>query len=339
VAKRFPYIVLAAAFSLAASAAYYSVFGLSKLFSSQANAVIILASTLEVSKLISASYLHRYWTQISIMMRVYLTTAVVVLMMITSLGIYGFLAASYQDTAYRLQNLETVVTNYETKKNRLQTQLNTTTKEKQAVDKNVTKLTNALANNQIQYTDRNGNQIIKTDASNRKAYEKQLDVSMNRLQELNKRESILSDSISAIELKITNLQTSSTVAAEVGPLKYVARITNKPMDTIVNWLIIMLILVFDPLAIILLISTNKILYNKEIIHQQDESSLPVERVEAIEESKAERVKAPTQASDKEILTTHTDKIVKETVIMPAPKTEILSYWNKTRNDREKNRKK
>jgi hypothetical protein len=63
--KRFPYIVLAAAFSLAASAAYYSVFGLSKLFSSQATAVIILASSLEISKLITASYLHQYWQQIS----------------------------------------------------------------------------------------------------------------------------------------------------------------------------------------------------------------------------------------------------------------------------------
>ena len=104
--KQFPYIVLAAAFSLAASAAYYSVFGLSKLFSSQATAVIILASTMEISKLITASYLHRYWSEITKLMRVYLTTAVIILMMITSLGIYGFLASSYQDTAYRLRSEE-----------------------------------------------------------------------------------------------------------------------------------------------------------------------------------------------------------------------------------------
>ena len=94
-AKRFPYIVLAAAFSLAASAAYYSVFGLSKLFASQATAVIILASTLEISKLITASYLHRYWNTISGLMKIYLTTAVVILMAITSLGIYGFLASKF----------------------------------------------------------------------------------------------------------------------------------------------------------------------------------------------------------------------------------------------------
>ena len=208
--KRFPYIVLAAAFSLAASAAYYSVFGLSKLFSSQATAVIILASTMEISKLITASYLHRYWSQITKLMRVYLTTAVIILMMITSLGIYGFLASSYQDTAYRLQNLDTVVKNYETKRTRFQTQLTATTQEKQAVDKNVMQLTLALSNNQNRYVDANGNQIVKTDAANRKAYEKQLDISTQRLEQLTKRETALSDSVTAIDLdrKSTRLNSS-----------------------------------------------------------------------------------------------------------------------------------
>lgn len=320
--KRFPYIVLTAAFSLAASAAYYSVFGLSKLFASQATAVIILASTLEISKLISASYLHRYWSQMTALMRIYLTTAVIILMMITSLGIYGFLVSSYQDTAYRLQNLETVIANHETKKNRFQTQLNATTREKQIVDKNVMKLTNALSSNQIQYVDRNGNQIIKTDASNRKAYEKQLDISMIRLQELTKRETALSDSVTAIELKITDLQTSSDVAAEVGPLKYISKITGKPMDIIVNWLIIMLILVFDPLAIILLISANKILYKEPITEAKP--AMPVNMA---------------SESDVEILKPEINNMLDKDVPLPTPKSDILSYRNKFRIEREKKRKK
>ena len=107
--KLFPYVVLLAAFALAGSAAYYSVFGLSKLFSSQASAIIILAGTLEASKLITASYLHRYWTKISTAIKTYMMTAVFVLMCITSLGIYGFLVSAYQDTAYKMQNLETIL--------------------------------------------------------------------------------------------------------------------------------------------------------------------------------------------------------------------------------------
>lgn len=325
-AKRFPYIVLAAAFSLAASAAYYSVFGLSKLFASQATAVIILASTLEISKLISASYLHRYWSQMTALMRIYLTTAVLILMMITSLGIYGFLVSSYQDTAYRLQNLETVVANYKNKRDRFQTQLNATTQEKQAVDRNVMQLTNALSNNQIQYTDRNGNRIVKTDASNRKAYEKQLDISTQRLQALTKRETALSDSVTSIELKITDLQTSSDVAAEVGPLKYISKITGKPMDTIVNWLIIMLILVFDPLAIILLISANKILYKEPITEAK--SAMPINIPSD-----------PITTSDAEILQPKVTNMLDKDVTLPTTEPEILSYRNKFRIEREKKRKK
>jgi hypothetical protein len=309
--KRFPYIVLAAAFSLAASAAYYSVFGLSKLFASQATAVIILASTLEISKLITASYLHRYWSEITKLMRVYLTIAVIILMAITSMGIYGFLASSYQDTAYRLQNLETVVANQETKRDRFQTQLDAVTREKQAVDKNVMQLTSALSNNQNRYVDAKGNQIVKTDASNRRAYEKQLDISMQRLQELTKRETALSDSVTAIDLKITDLQTSSAVASEVGPLKYIAKITGKSMDTVVNWLIIMLILVFDPLAIILLISANKALQNKQSV------------VNAVNDQITDAV-------------TITQPVYKQQE-QPNP-PQILSYWNKIRNEREKNKK-
>lgn len=323
--KRFPYIVLAAAFSLAASAAYYSVFGLSKLFSSQATAVIILASTLEISKLISASYLHRYWSQITVLMRIYLTTAVIILMMITSLGIYGFLVSSYQDTAYQLQNLETIVANQETKRARFQTQLDDVTREKQAVDKNVMQLTSALSNNQNRYVDAKGNQIVKTDAGNRKAYEKQLDISTQRLEQLTKRETALSDSVTAIDLKITDLQTTSTVASEVGPLKYISKITGKSMDTVVNWLIVMLIIVFDPLAVILLISANKILHNKEIIQLQDETPLPVSEPEATEEKQVEQINVPIQTTT--------------TPVVKSSKTELLSYRNKFRNEREKKYKK
>jgi hypothetical protein len=317
--KQFPYIVLAAAFSLAASAAYYSVFGLSKLFASQASAVIILASTLEISKLITASYLHRYWSEITRLMRIYLTTAVIILMAITSLGIYGFLASSYQDTAYRLQNLETVVVNQETKRDRFQTQLDAVTREKQAVDKNVVQLTSALSNNQNRYVDAKGNQIVKTDAGNRKAYEKQLDISTQRLQELTKRETALSDSVTAIDLKITDLQTTSTVASEVGPLKYIAKITGKSMDTVVNWLIIMLILVFDPLAIILLISANKALQNKQPVVNEvnDQITDAVTVIKPEPETKHQPVYKQQERSNT---------------------PQILSYWNKTRNEREKNKK-
>lgn len=303
-AKRFPYIVLAAAFSLAASAAYYSVFGLSKLFSSQFLAVTILAGTLETSKLITASYLQRSWSTLSNFIRIYLTTAVVILMCITSLGIYGFLVSAYQDTAYKFETLENLISNYNTKQSRFEIQLKNATQEKETVNKNIQQLTNALSTNRIQYTDINGNQVIKTSTENRKAYERQLEFSTQRLDQLSRRESALSDSVTAIETKITDLQTSSDVAVEIGPLKYISKITGKSMDTVVNWLIIALIIVFDPLAIMLLIVANKELNAPNGITIKQEIPEPIK-----------------------------ENIVKHPKPEVTAQPQILSYWNRLRNER------
>jgi hypothetical protein len=253
----FPYLVLAASFTLAASAAYYSVFGLSKLFSSQSLAIIILAGSLESAKLITASYLHRYWTKISMFIKTYMMIAVLVLMSITSLGIYGFLVSAYQDTAYKLENLDSVTDAMTTKKSRFESQVLKLNHESESVNKNIDNLTGALANNVIRYTDAKGNQVVRTSNENRKAYETQLQLAAARLETLNAQESILNDSITAIDMRILDLKTNSKVASEIGPLKYIAKMTGSSMDSVVNWLIILLIVVFDPLAIILLISANK----------------------------------------------------------------------------------
>jgi hypothetical protein len=261
--KFIPILTLIAALSLATVAAYYSVFGISKLFSSQAKAVILMAGILEASKLITASYLERFWKSINLLRKFYLTLALIILMFITSLGIYGFLVSAYQETAYKVQEVEKKVMVQETKKKRYQEQLVSITTEKESLNKNITELTTGLANNKIQRKDREGNIINTTSGSTRRALEKQLDNSMSRRDTLSKKEQILSDSISSIDLKILDLETNSDVAAEIGPLKYVAKITGKDTDKVVNWFILLFIFVFDPLAVILLISANKILLDSK----------------------------------------------------------------------------
>lgn len=325
----FPYVVLIAAFALAGSAAYYSVFGLSKLFSSQAVAIIILAGTLEISKLISASYLHRYWDQITWTIRAYLMIAVFILMCITSLGIYGFLVSAYQDTANRYANQEVIIENLQNKKSRFETQLTQINQEKDAVTDNINKLTGALSNNVIQYTDRKGNQVIRTSTENRKAYETQLESSNSRLTELTQKQTSLSDSVTAIDLEITDLQTNSDVAAEIGPLKYIAKITGSTMDQVVNWLIILLIIVFDPLAIVLLISANKALGFNNI--SEPEPTIAV--IEPISETIIEE-QPVIETPEVEVIQPDPEPII--TQPEPPKQTlnpEILSYWNKIRNER------
>jgi hypothetical protein len=329
----FPYVVLGAAFVLAGSAAYYSVFGLSKLFSSQALAIIILAGSLEASKLITASYLHRYWTQITWSIRAYLMVAVFILMCITSLGIYGFLVSAYQDTAYRFANQETIIKNLESKKSRFDTQLQQVTTEKDAVTDNVNKLTGALSNNVIQYTDRKGNQVIKTSSENRKAYETQLSSANLRLDELGKKQSALSDSVTKMDMQILDMQTNSDVAAEIGPLKYIAEITGSTMDRVVNWLIILLIIVFDPLAIVLLISANKALgfTNTDPTPAEPEPVVPQPIVEPVITELVVIEPEPVVEPHPEV----TPELVVEEPPRQTLNPDILSYWNKIRNERSK----
>ena len=94
----FPFLVAFSALSVSASAAFYSVFGLSKLFAGASTEVIIMAGSLEVAKLVTASLLYQYWDTINKALRTYLMVATIILILITSMGIYGFLSAAYQDT-------------------------------------------------------------------------------------------------------------------------------------------------------------------------------------------------------------------------------------------------
>ena len=252
----FPYLTLSIALILASIAAYYSVFGLSKLFSSQATAVIIMASALETAKLITASYLHRFWKHVKWVSKAYLISALVILMGITSLGIYGFLVSAYQETAYNVQEVDQKIGLQHNKKTRFESQLKTISTEKQSLNKNITELTTGLSNNKIQRKDRNGNIITTTSGSTRRALERQLDNSIKRRDTLAVKEYALTDSVSQIDLKILDLQTNSEAAAEIGPLKYVAKITGKDTDKVVNWFILLFIIVFDPLAVILLVSAQ-----------------------------------------------------------------------------------
>jgi hypothetical protein len=258
----FPYIVLSAAFGLAGTAAYYSVFGLSKLFSSQATAVIVMASILEVSKLITASYLHQQWKSISFLLKTYLVTAVFILMCITSLGIYGFLVSAYQETAYELKNQESEIAVLQLKKDRYQTLSNDIRTEKESLNKNITDLTSGLSNNVIQYTNAEGQVITTTSSATRKALQSELDRTISRRDTLYSQEIVYSDSVGKLDQQMLRIQTESDVSAEVGPIKYVAQQVNQSVDTVVNWFILLFIFVFDPLAVMLLISANRLIKSK-----------------------------------------------------------------------------
>ena len=251
-----PLLIAISALSVSASAAFYSVSGLSKLFAGASLQVIIMASSLEVAKLVIASLLYQYWDVINKALRTYLTVAAFVLILITSMGIYGFLSAAYQETANKAGNIDAQVALVETKRDNIKGQLAVYNAEKSTINGAVADLQAGLANNVIQYTNSQGQLITTTSSSTRKALEKQLDQAVERQNELNIKIDGLNTQLFDYETEIVDIQTNSELAGELGPLKYLSGLTGIPMDKIINYLLLVIIFVFDPLAISLVVAAN-----------------------------------------------------------------------------------
>ena len=262
----FPFLIAVTALSVSGSAAYYSVTGLSKLFAGAAFAVIIMAGSLEVAKLVIASLLHQYWKTMNKLLRAYLTLATVILILITSAGIYGFLSSAYQETANKAGIVENQIRLLETKKTSFEKIKDQYEVEKQSITQNITSLRNALGSNNQSYVDADGNVITYSSSANRKAFEKQLEVAIQKDEQLTAKVQTYNDSIINLETRIVETQNNSETASELGPLKYLSGLTGKPMDEIINILLLVIIFVFDPLAISLVVVANfafKQAYKKE----------------------------------------------------------------------------
>lgn len=241
---------------IAGAAAFFSVTGLSKLFAGASTAVILMASSLEFAKLISAGFLYNYWDKINKALRTYLLVGVGVLILITSAGIYGFLTSAYQTTADQLGILDKQTEVVQLKKNRFQEQLDGYVSERTQLNQSISELSKGLSNNVVQYTDARGNLITSTSSANRKALESQLNDFKIQRDNVSKKIEVLTDSVGKLDIQIIEVQSGNELAAEVGPLKYMAEITGRPMNTIVNWFALLIIFVFDPLAVSLVIAFN-----------------------------------------------------------------------------------
>ncbi|MDB4343506.1 hypothetical protein OAA15_00635 [bacterium] len=254
--KVLPYLVALSALSVSLSAAFYSVTGLSKMFAGAATQVMIMAGSLEIAKLVIASLLYQYWDKLGTLLKTYLVIATTILMFITSGGIYGYLSGAYAETSSKLEVISKNVAVYDLKRERFQTQLDDVTIEKKSLTESILELTKGLSNNTIQYKDEEGNIITTTSSSTRRVLTKQLEDAKQQRDKLSLREEALTDSVTKIDLLKLELETNTDIASEIGPLKYIASLTGKTIDQVVNWFIIALMLVFDPLAIALVISAN-----------------------------------------------------------------------------------
>jgi len=249
---KFHHLVIATSFLIAGCAAYFSVYGIGLLFSGATIAAMIMAGSLELGKLVTTSWLFRYWNKVNFLMKTYMIIAVFALMAITSLGVFGFLTAAFQKSSNKISTLESQ------KKEEIN-KIESTKKsiEKLYVLRNSQEnrlnevLTNALiARNPIQLQNIQ-NQINDqiTDLN------KQLENENDKIKTYSAKSTSIDDDI--FKLKVDNSQKK-----DITTFKFVADQFSTTIQNVVKWFIVVLITVFDPLAVVLLlaynISTNKI---------------------------------------------------------------------------------
>lgn len=255
--KILPWIIALSALSVSGSAAFYSVSGLGKMFAGASLQVMVLAGSLEFAKLVTASLLYQYWKELNRSLKLYLTIATFILIIITSAGIYGFLSSAYQETAFKVQNQGKNIEILDKKIVIIQGELKNL--ENQASQKNsrLVQITGIRSNLQ------NTQDVLIEKSRSTSAVRQQIKDIDSEIKRIDSEVLVLNDSISsknsrisAIETEKLNISSNADIAKEVGPLKYIAELTGKTLDQVVNWYIIVLMLVFDPLAIALVIAAN-----------------------------------------------------------------------------------
>ena len=256
--RLFPFIIGLAALAVSGSAAFYSVFGLSKLFAGASLQVIIMAGSLEFAKLVCASLLYQYWGTINKWLRAYLSIAVFVLMIITSGGIYGFLSGAYQETATKSEFLDKSLLVLQTKQNRFEENKTDLTLEKSQLNTTISDLRTSLSNPaQVSYYSEEAGQVITTTSSStRKALQLELDATIEDRNNINLKLEAVQDSIMRLDTELLELEIGNEEQRELGPLKYLSETTGKDMGQVVNWFLLLIIFVFDPLAIAMVVAAN-----------------------------------------------------------------------------------
>jgi hypothetical protein len=257
--KLLSWFLLFCAVGLSITAAYYSVMGLSILFASVAIPVIVMGSFLELSKIAITTYLHDQWNNSYKLLKVYLTTALIILSFITSLGIYGLLTTGFQENISKLEIGQKQVANVELKRNRFNEIKEEYTLEKNTLDKDISQLRGALSTNTTtQSVDKKTGQVIsKANTGNRKAFESQLTLAVENKTKISTKIEALNDSLTNLDIQVLNMESKSQLGNELGAIKYVSELTGMPIKKTANIFILLIIFVFDPLAIVLIIATNQ----------------------------------------------------------------------------------
>jgi hypothetical protein len=251
-------LALITALLLSGIAAWYSVVGLTAIFAAAVIPIIIMGGALEFAKVVTTIWLHRYWDKCKWAMKTYLTGAVIVLALVTSMGIFGFLSKAHMDQGIPTGDVAAQISMID-EKITIQKELISSEREnieaaRKALSQMDAQVTARLDRGTSEASAERAVQIRAQQRRERASLNKEITDAQNRIQEINK-------TIQALNVEKAPLAASyRKIEAEVGPIKYIAALIygdnpdNATLERAVRWVIILLIFVFDPLALMLVIA-------------------------------------------------------------------------------------
>ena len=240
------FLMFFCALALSASAAWYSIIGLTAIFAAAKIPIIIMGATLEVSKLVVASWLYRNWKEIPFLMKTYLTGALLVLMFLTSMGIFGFLSKSHADQSMNSGDVLAKIEMLEQKIQLEQTKIDSAKTTLAQLDAQVNEMIGRSTSTSA----------INRSITIRKQQDKERSVLIQSIEESQSRINELREEL--VPYKTQNRQ----LEAEVGPIKYIAALIygenadENLLEKAIRWVILLIVGVFDPLAVVMLIAAN-----------------------------------------------------------------------------------
>ncbi|MEK6829569.1 MAG: hypothetical protein AABY15_05615 [Nanoarchaeota archaeon] len=328
-------LIIFSAVGLAGSAAYFSISGLSKLFAGSSSQVIIMAAFLEFAKIATTAALHRFWKGISWGLKIPLTLMVIIIMIITSSGIYGFLANAYSSTSNRLEKMQGEITLIEkqqeqkkekilgieelktSKSNRMNSLIELRGQQESRLD--------SLYNRGWSSSAKNTQKLIDQSTVEIQSLQVEIDTLVTRIQRVN-------NEIGELDIKILELQ-NTDVATEIGPLKYMSTVLKTPMENVINWFIMAIMLAFDPLAVLLVILAN-VVYDRTNENYRGNAP-PLEGKKGLFSKIKEKFKKKTEPSinlEEPIVESEVEEIKEESIDKDEEYKNIIEAVNNTNQD-------
>lgn len=229
--------------AIAASAAFFSIYGLAQIFSGAFLAVVIMASALEAGKLMAASYVYRYWDKITFLMKTYLITSIMVLMLITSAGIFGFLSQAHIQSNFALDQINSQIVLLEQDTTRISQLKDERLERRNQIDADIANMPSTYVTGR--------QRLIEAYKVERTRIDDEVIAYDTQIAEI---------AAKVGELKMNELETKS----HIGPILFIAEVLGKDVNTAIMWMIMLIMFAFDPLAVVLTIGVNIALRQRQL---------------------------------------------------------------------------